>query len=207
MKTTFAVSQVAPSTSGNGSQGPSFSHGDAYPALIAGLWGATTTYQNVEKRGIFVLVLISDENGMIVQRGQFVNLQGYVLGSRAGYAKMMGGLLRTSAEGEELRQKIEAAGLGDINALIGLPCLARMSVREKDGRSWASIESLAGETVKSKGLHDLDLATIKPVDITRVAGKFIDIPDESDRVVMPGLKVVEDETSVYKDADVANSIF
>lgn len=209
MSFNFNLNSIAPSTSNTSSHGPAFNHGDAYPAIIAGLWGATTTYQNLEKKGVFVLVLVSDENGVVWPRGQFVNLGGYVLGSRAAYARMMGGLLRTSAEGEELRQKIEAAGLNDLSALVGKPCLARMTVREKDGRSWASIESLAGETVKSKGLHDIDISGIKPIDIDRVSGKFIDIPDLKDCTVMAGLQTVSQEgdlSAIIRD-DASDAIF
>lgn len=204
----FNVSSVLPASSAT-----SFDHGIEYPALIAGLWGASTEYQGTVRDGVLVLVLIEDNNKKYVYRSQFVSLTGYVLGQNAGYAKLMRGLLRCSDSDGELKKKIMNAGMNEITSLVGKPCLARMCVKEKEGKSWASIEALQGETPRFKGLDSEAVSGAEPVDIQRVAGRFVKVADLEDCKTVPQLRIAENAKTasdglkdVYKD-DVTDSIF
>lgn len=193
----------------------SFDHAVEYPGVIAGLWDASTEYQGKIKHGVCVLVIVKDNDNKICFRTLFVCLEGYVLGGRAKYCQLMQGLLRTSATDEELQKKVLQAGLGEISKIVGLPVLARMSVREKDGKSWASIEALSGETARMKGLEVPKAEELKPVDIVKVAGKFVTISNPNDCEVIPTLCVLgradnpntEDLTPIFRGGDVEGAMF
>ena len=174
-----------------------FDHGIEYPAQILGIWNAEKEYQGTVKRGMALLVLIQDNNDKPVYRSLFMSLDGYVLGSRATYARIMQGLLRCSDTDEALRAKIDAAGLSDIRALVGKPCRARMAIKENGGKSWAYIDALSGETPKYKGISDLP--ALEPVDIERVCGKFIKIPSVSDCEHVKGLTVINPASDGIED--------
>lgn len=183
---TFDVNSVSATTS----SAVKIEHGESYPAQILGLWNASKTYNDVTKNGMGLLIAVADENGKVIYRSLFMSLDGYVLGAKANYAKIMGGLLRVSDTDEALQRKIREAGLGDLSALVGRPCLARMIVKERGDKSWATIDTIAGETSRSKGLS-LNAATLEPIDIRKVFGKFIEISDLADCVHMDGLRVTD----------------
>lgn len=183
---TFDVQSVAVSSSA------SFDHGVEYPAQIVGLWNASKEFQGNVKSGVALLVLLKDNNDTCAYRSMFVSLEGYVLGQKAAYGTLMRGLLRCSDSGAALKEKINAAGLNDLRSLIGRPCLARMVVRDSgNGRTWANIESLSGETARAKGLCLSTDDKVEPVDIQRVCGKFVKIPSIADCITIDGLQVLD----------------
>lgn len=192
--TASANVQTAPTAS------TSFDHGVEYPALIAGLWSATNEYQGVVKGGVCILVVVEDNDGKTAFRSMFVPLgkiedgqmkYGYMLGSRATYAKLMQGLLRCSDTDEALQKKIAAAGLDNLTALVGMPCLARMVIKESNGKQWANVEALQGETKRAGGIdvESHPVADLPVVDIQKVAGKFVIIQNVADCVTVPGLRL------------------
>lgn len=203
--TSFNIDSVKPATAAS-----SFNHGEEYPAVIAGLWWASTEYQGNIKDGVCIIVGIEDDNKRIVYRSMFVSLTGYVLGQNAGYARLMRGLLRCSDADAELKKKIVDAGLGDISSLVGRPCLARMCIKEKGDKSWASIEALQGETARYKGLPEDVLAAVEPVDVEKVAGKFIKIKALDDCKKSAKMRIITNDgdglSDVYKE-DITDSIF
>lgn len=167
-----------------------FDHGVEYPAIIAGLWNASTEYQGKVRNGMAILVILKDNKDSYIYRSMFMSLDGYVLGQNAAYSKIMRGLLRCSDTDGALKEKIQEAGLSDITKLVGKPCLARISVKQKDGKSWASIETLSGEIARAKGLTVPNVDEIEPVDIERVCGKFIKIQSVDDCETIPTLRVL-----------------
>ena len=188
----------------------SFDHGVEYPAMIAGLWTATNEYQGVVKGGVCILIAVEDNDSKVAFRTMFVPLgkmengqlnYGYVLGARATYAKLMQGLLRCSDTDAELQKKIVDAKLESLSSLIGLPCLARMSIKESNGKKWANIDAIQGETTRSKGIdvNTLSVESLPAVDIQKVAGKFVTIQNASDCETIKGLKL-KDDTAVNTDA-------
>jgi hypothetical protein len=142
-----------------------------------------------------ILVILKDNNDKFIYRSMFMSLDGYVLGQNAAYSKIMRGLLRCSDTDGALKEKINAAGLSDISTLIGRPCLARICVKEKDGKSWSSIDALSGETSRFHGLETPKIEDIEPVDIERVCGKFIKISSVDDCVTIPTLRVLGRSTN------------
>ena len=202
---TFNVDSVTPATAAS-----SFGHGEEYPAVIAGMWNASTEYQGNVKDGVCLVVCIEDDNKKLVYRSMFVSLTGYVLGQNAGYARLMRGLLRCSDSDGELKKKIVDAGLRDITGLVGRPCLARMCIKERGDKSWASIEALQGETARYKGLPEGVLADVEPVDVEKVAGKFIKINSLDDCKKSEKMRIITNDgyglKDVYKD-DISDSIF
>lgn len=197
----FSVKTVATQTAS------SLDHGVEYPAIIAGLWNATTEWQGKEKHGMYMLILLKDNNDKYVFRGLFFGLDGYVLGQRAAYARVMQGLLRCSDSDGILKEKITAAGLDDLTSLIGRPCLARISVREKGDKSWASVETVSGETARFHGLDMPKLEDIEPVDIEKVAGKFTKIVSVDDCMTIPTLRVLGRSTNPSSGRADAEPIF
>lgn len=181
---TFNANSVSTSTPS------SFDHGVEYPALVTGLWNASTEYQGKVRHGMAILVLLKDNNDKYIYRSMFMSLDGYVLGQNAAYSKIMRGLLRCSDTDGALKEKINAAGLNDISTLVGRPCLARICVKEKDGKAWSSIDTLSGETPRFHGLEMPKIEDIEPVDIERVCGKFIKVASVDDCVTIPTLRVL-----------------
>lgn len=179
----FSVDSVATSSNVTAS----FDHGCEYPARIVGLWNASKEYQGQIKSGIVLLIQIRDNDNHLVYRALFMSLDGYVLGARATYARIMQGLLRCADTDAALQEKIIKNGFNNLISLVGRPCLARMIVKESNGRSWANIDTIVGETARMQGIPDDTL--VDPVDIQRVCGKFIRIPSVSDCATVEGLKV------------------
>lgn len=179
----------------------SLEHGEEYPALIAGLWDAQTEYQGTVRQGVYILTLIEDGAKKLIWRGFFVSLQGYVLGQNAAYSKLMRGLLRCSDTDGELKDKICKTELSDIRSLVGLPCLARICVKTKGDKSWASIETLQGETARFSGLKVPEVSQIEPVDIEKIAGKFIKISSVDDCETIKTLRVLGRSTNPRLDVD------
>ena len=188
----------------------SFDHGVEYPAMIAGLWTATNEYQGVVKGGVCILIAVEDNDSKVAFRTMFVPLgkmengqlnYGYVLGARATYAKLMQGLLRCSDTDAELQKKIVDAKLESLSSLVGLPCLARMSVKDSNGKKWANIEAVQGETSRAKGIdvNSLSVESLPAVDIQKVAGKFVQIQNAEDCETIKGLKL-KDDKAVNTDA-------
>ena len=188
----------------------SFDHGVEYPAMIAGLWTATNEYQGVVKGGVCILIAVEDNDSKVAFRTMFVPLgkmengqlnYGYVLGARATYAKLMQGLLRCSDTDAELQKKIVDAKLENLSSLVGLPCLARMSIKESNGKKWANIDAIQGETTRSKGIdvNSLSVESLPAVDIQKVAGKFVAIQNAEDCETIKGLKL-KDDKAVNTDA-------
>lgn len=187
MFTTFDVSSVSASSS----TPITFTHGDSYPAQILGVWNVSKTYNDEVKDGMGLIVAIADEHDAIVYRSLFINLTGYVLGSKATYCKLYQSLLRVGDTDKALQEKIKASGLGDFRSLVGRPCLALMRVKEgKEGRPWASLEMISGETSRSKGLS-VDATTLAPLDVRKIFGKFIIVNGLDDCVHMDGLRFVD----------------
>jgi hypothetical protein len=85
-----------------------------------------------------------------------------------------------------------------------------MSIKENAGKSWANLESISGETSRSKGLA-VDLSTLPEVDVRKVFGKFIEIKDLKDCVYSDGLKVVDPDAAIHVEDGlemvVDNSLF
>lgn len=190
----------------------SFDHGVEYPAMIAGLWTATNEYQGVVKGGVCILVAVEDNDSKIAFRTMFVPLgkmkdgqleYGYVLGARATYAKLMQGLLRCSDTDAELQKKIVDAKLSNLSSLVGLPCLARMSIKEYNGKKWANIDAIQGETARSKGIdvNSISFESLPAVDIQRVAGKFVAIQNADDCETVKGLRLKNDKAVDDKAVD------
>ena len=190
----------------------SFDHGVEYPAMIAGLWTATNEYQGVVKGGVCILIAVEDNDSKVAFRTMFVPLgkmengqlnYGYVLGARATYAKLMQGLLRCSDTDAELQKKIVDAKLESLSSLVGLPCLARMSIKESNGKKWANIDAIQGETARSKGIdvNSLSVESLPPVDIQRVAGKFVVIQNADDCETVKGLRLKNDKAVDDKAVD------
>lgn len=168
----------------------SFDHGVEYPAIIAGLWNASNEWQGKVKHGFCVLVIVEDNDRKLVFRSFFMSTDGYVLGKQACYCRIMQGLLRCSDTDAALQEKVRMAGLEDITQLIGRSCLARMIIKEKDGKAWSSIETLQGETPRFKGLDMPSCEAIEPVDIEKVAGKFVNLTSIDDCITIPTLRVL-----------------
>lgn len=181
----FNVTSVDPSSSS-----ASFDHGVEYPAVIAGLWNASNEWQGKVKHGVVVLVLVEDNSRKLVYRSFFMSLDGYVIGKQACYCRIMQGLLRCSDTDGALKDKINQAGLSDLTQIVGRPCLARMVLKEKDGKTWSSIETLQGETPRFKGLEIPSVESIEPVDIEKCAGKFVNITSIDDCITIPTLRVL-----------------
>lgn len=206
---TFDVSTVSASSS----TPIKFEHGESYPAICLGVWNASKTYNDESKNGMGLIVAIADENNNIVYRSLFINLSGYVLSSKATYCRLYQSLLRVGDTDSALQEKIKASGLGDFRALVGRPCLALMKVKEtKDGKPWSSLEMISGETARSKGLS-VDVATLPPIDVRKVFGKFIEIKNLDDCVIMDGVKTVDPLSVddgiefVTKEKDVEAALF
>lgn len=190
----------------------SFDHGVEYPAMIVGLWTATNEYNGVAKGGVCILIAVEDNDNKIAFRTMYVPLgkikdgqleYGYVLGSNATYAKLMQGLLRCSDTDAELQKKIVDAKLENLSALVGLPCLARMSIKEYNGKKWANIDAIQGEVARAKGLdaNSISVESLPPVDIQKLAGKFVTIQNADDCETIKGLRLVNDKAADDKAVD------
>lgn len=186
---TFNVQSVATQNAS------SLDHGVEYPCVLAGLWNAESEWQGTRKNGMLLLALLKDNNDKFVFRSMFFSLSGYVLGQNSAYGKLMRGVLRCSDTDGALKDKITAAGLDDLSKLVGLPCLCRITVREKDGKSWASIDAISGETPRFHGLEIPKIEEIEPVEIEKIAGKFIHIISVDDCVTIPTLRVLGRSTN------------
>lgn len=172
------------------SSSASFDHGVEYPAVIAGLWNASNEWQGNVKHGVVVLVIVEDNSHKLVYRSFFMSLDGYVIGKQACYCRIMQGLLRCSDTDGALKDKINQAGLSDLTQIVGRPCLARIVLKEKDGKTWSSIETLQGETPRFKGLEIPSVESIEPVDIEKCAGKFVNLTSIDDCITIPTLRVL-----------------
>lgn len=159
---------------------PAFEHGECYPAMIAGIWTARGSWQSDAFDGIALLFLVKDDNGNVVPRAsKFIKFYGgyNVFNGKTAYAQLMCGLLGKVCEGEVLKKAVIDAGFADLGALVGTPCTVRMGVKTS---GYAVISDVLGATPRRPGLTKEELPATLEVDLARVFGKFIEIPDTSD---------------------------
>ena len=178
---------------------PAFEHGESYPAIIAGLWAGQAEWQGAVSDGFAPLFIVQDENGKCVARaGRFIKCYaGYNLfNGKTAFAKLMQGMLGTTSEGTALQKEVLDAGISDIGALIGKPCSVRMVLKKSERGTYAIIDDVSRPTAKRPGLDKSDLTPVN-VDVKKVFGKFVTIPDPSDAVYIEAVKLA---VAVDRDA-------
>ena len=188
---------TAKTSTSNGA--PAFEHGESYPAIIAGLWAGQTEWQGAVSDGFAPLFIVKDENGKCVARaGKFIKCYaGYNLfNGKTAFAKLMQGMLGTTSEGMALQKEVLDAGISDIGALIGKPCSVRMALKKSERGTYATIDDVSRPTAKRPGLDESDLTPVD-VDVKKVFGKFVTIPDPSDAVYIKAVKLA---VAVDRDA-------
>lgn len=184
----FDLTAKTTSTSNNA---PAFEHGEDYPAIIAGLWAGKTTWQDKTYDGFAPLYIVKDDNGKLVARaGKFLKCySGYNLfNGKTAFAQLMQGMLGTTSEDAELQRETVEAGYDDLSKLIGKPCSVRMALKKTERGAYAVIDSVSRPTAKRPGLEDDDLKEVT-VDVSKVFGKFITIPDPMNAAYIKAVKL------------------
>lgn len=197
MMTGIHFDLTAKTATSNGA--PAFEHGESYPAIIAGLWAGQTTWQDQTSDGFAPLYIVQDENGKCVARaGKFIKCYaGYDLfNGKTAFAKLMQGMLGTTSEGAELQREVIDAGYADLATLIGKPCSVRMALKKSERGTYAIIADVSRPTAKRPGLDESDLTPVD-VDVKKVFGKFITIPNPSNAAY---IKAVNLAVAVNRDA-------
>lgn len=178
---------------------PAFEHGESYPAIIAGLWAGQTEWQGAVSDGFAPLFIVKDDNGKLVPRaGKFIKCYaGYNLfNGKTAFAKLMQGMLGTSSEGAALQKEVLDAGYADIGALIGRPCSVRMALKKSERGAYAVIDDVSRATAKRPGLDITDITDTIDVDIKKVFGRFITIPDPNNASHILAVNVVTPRDAV-----------
>lgn len=185
----FDLTAKTTSASNNAS---TFQHGEDYPAIIAGLWAGKTTWQDQTYDGFAPLFIVKDENGKLVPRaGKFLKCyEGYHLfNGKTAFAQLMQGLLGTTSEDTELQRETVEAGYDDLSKLIGKPCSVRMAIKKTERGAYAIIDSVSRPTAKRPGLEDDELKEVQ-VDVSKVFGRFITIPDPRNAAYIKAVKLL-----------------
>lgn len=174
-----------------------FQNGEFYNAIIGAITPASNTWKDVTKHGFVLSILVEDGEGKPVWKAsQFVSLSGNIFFERAAFAQLMQSLLKTGSKDEQLKKEIKDAGLSDISAIVGRPCVVSMKSRTTaQGATFWSISEVRGCTNIMKGLRTFSGAA--PLNITRVISKFTTIEDGT--VYADGVNhvdVVKDEEEV-----------
>ncbi len=187
------------STTTSSSNAPAFEHGESYPAMLAGLWAGQTTWQDSVADGFAPLFLVKDDSGKLVARaGKFIKcFAGYNLfNGKTAFAKLMQGLLGTTSEGAALQKEVIDAGFSDITALVGKPCSVRMALKKSERGAYAVIDDVSRATAKRPGLSADDLVPVE-VDLKKVFGRFVSIPDIENASAINAVRVVHDAVDEF----------
>lgn len=173
----------------------SFEDGDNYPAIIVGLWAATTQYRDEPaRRGFAPLILVKDEeDSLIPLAGKFLRLEkGFnCFSEKANFAKLMQGLLGVKCAGVELQRAVLESDFKDIKQIVGRACSARIRLKTNDkGTTYPYIEELMKTTEKRRGLCANNIPNAPDIDPEKVFGKLITLVNLDDYIAIEQVHIV-----------------
>lgn len=181
-----------------------FEHGESYPAIIAGLWTGQTTWQDTTSDGFAMLLIVKDDNGKLTPRaGKFIKCyQGYnIFNEKTAFTKLMQGMLGTTSTGADLQKEVIEAGMGDISSLIGKSCSVRIALKKSERGVYATVDDVSRPSSKRPGLDPSELTTVD-VDVRKVFGKFITIPDVTSCAHISAVHVIDPAEAAKSGANV-----